>query len=134
MSLIPQEKQDLLSGPVVVSLGTVMPDGTPQITPVWCSYDGELIWVNTAAGRQKDKNLQSQPKVTVLAIDPQNPYRWVEIRGEVVERTLEGAVDHIHELSRLYTGKNYYGGLQKAELQSQETRVIFKIKPLKVNP
>jgi PPOX class probable F420-dependent enzyme len=130
---IPNELSDLLTGPVVVTLATVMPDGQPQATPIWCSFDGDVIWFNTAVGRQKDKNLQADPKVTILSVDPQNPYRWLEVRGQVVERTLEGAVDHITELAKLYTGKDrYYGGVTPAEQQAKETRVIYKIKPHKV--
>lgn len=128
--MIPVEKEHLLTGPVVVILGTVMADGQPQLTPVWCSYDGELIWVNTAEGRQKDRNLQANPKVTIAVLDPQNPYNWLEVRGEVVERTLEGAGEHINQLSKLYRGVDTYASNNPDQ---PETRVIFKIKPLKVN-
>jgi hypothetical protein len=131
MSSVPEKYRDLLEGPVVVSLVTVMPDGQPQATPVWCSFDGDLIWVNTATGRQKDKNLQANPKVTLLAIDPQNPYRWVEVRGQVIERQLEGAVDHINQLAKLYVNRaDYYS--MNPDQKDKETRVIYKIKPAKV--
>lgn len=129
---IPDSHKDLLEGPVYVTLATVLPSGQPQLSVVWCSFDGDLIWVNTARGRLKDKNLTARPKATIMAIDLQSPYRWIEVRADVVEVTEEGAVDHIHELSRLYMGKNYYGDFAPAERASQETRVIYKLKPNKV--
>jgi PPOX class probable F420-dependent enzyme len=133
MATIPESFRDLLDGPVFVTLVTVMPNGQPQATVVWCSYDGTHVLVNTARDRQKDKNMQANPRVTLLAMDPQNPYRFLEVRGKVEEITEEGAVDHINQLSELYTGNpDYYSGNPAA--RSQETRVIYKIKPEKVNP
>jgi PPOX class probable F420-dependent enzyme len=131
--MIPESHLDLLTGPVVVTLATVMPNGQPQATPVWCDYVDGYIRLNTAAGRRKDKNMSARPQVTVLAIDPQNPYRWLEVRGKIVDRTLEGAVDHIHSLSVLYRGKRYYGESAPAEREYQETRVIYRLQPEKVN-
>lgn len=129
---IPQSHLDLFERPVVVGLVTLMPDGQPQATPVWCSYDGTHVLVNTARGRQKDFNMQRNDRVTVLAIDPENPYRWLEVRGKVAAITEEGAVDHINALSKKYRGDDdYYRA--NPELRHQETRVIYKIAPLKVN-
>lgn len=130
---IPASHHDLFNGPVVVSFVTIMPDGQPQATPVWCDFDGSHILINTAKGRQKDKNVRARPKVTVLAIDPQNPYRWVEVRGEVEDITEEGALESITKLAKLYTGKDsYYGGVTPAEMQEKETRVLLKIAPHRV--
>jgi len=132
MAHIPENFNDLLEGPVVVALVTVMPNGQPQATPVWCNYDGTHILVNTARGRQKDRNLRANPRVTILAIDPKNPYRFLEVRGRVAGSTEDGAVDHINQLSELYTGNpDYYSG--SPNLPSQETRVIYKITPEHVN-
>lgn len=129
---VPESHRDLLDGPIVVGLVTVMPSGQPQATPVWCSYDGSHVWVNTARGRQKDRNMQRFERVTVLAIDPKNPYRWMEIRGRVDEITEEGALDHINQLSKVYRGwDDYY--LKMPQLRGKETRVIYKIKPAKIN-
>ncbi len=128
---IPESYRDLLEGPVVVSLVTIMPDGQPQATPVWCTYDGEYIIVNTARGRQKDRNMQREPKVTVLAIDPKNPYRYLEVRGRVEEHTEEGGVEMINRLSALYTGNpNYYS--TNPALRQKERRVTYKIRPVHV--
>jgi PPOX class probable F420-dependent enzyme len=125
---IPDTHKDLIEGPIVVALSTVMPDGRPQTTPVWCNYDGTHILVNTARGRQKDKNLTARPMATILVIDPQNPYRYLEIRGQVAEVTEAGAVEHINQLGVLYTGKSFFKPGQK----SPATRVIYKIKPVHV--
>ena len=132
-SLIPDSHKDLLERPVVVTLVTLMPDGQPQATPVWCDFDGEYVRINTARGRQKDKNMQRQARVSILAIDPADPYRWMEIRGEVAEITEEGAAEHINALSRKYVQKDYYGGYRPAELRFKQQRVIYKIKPTRVN-
>ncbi len=129
---VPESYRDLLDGPVVVGLITVMPSGQPQATPVWCSYDGSHVWINTARGRQKDRNMQRDAKVTVLAIDPRNPYRWLEVRGTVDDITEEGAVDHINFLSGLYRGNADYYADDPAQ-RDRETRVIYKIKPSHVN-
>ncbi len=131
---IPDSHRDLLEGPVYVTLATVMPDGQPQLTIVWANYDGTHIKINTARGRQKDKNLKARPQTTILAMDPNDGYRWLEVRGVVAEMTEEGAVDHIDELCELYTGKSpYYGTFRTPERRHQETRVIVKIRPVRVN-
>ena len=131
---IPDSHKDLLEGPVHVSLATVMPDGQPQVTVVWCNYDGEHVLVNTARGRQKDENMRQRPQVTVLAVDPEDPYRWIEVRGTVEEMTEEGAVEHIDELARLYKNvPEYYGYSAPTARQNQETRVKIKIRPIHVN-
>ncbi len=129
---IPPSHADLLQRPVYVVLTTLMPDGQPQSSVVWCDYDGQYVRVNSARGRQKDKNMRADPRVTVLALDPQDPFRWLEVRGVVAAITAEGAVEHIHALSRKYTGQPYYGGFAPAERQQQETRVLYAIQPVRV--
>lgn len=131
---IPESHKDLLEQPIHVTLVTLMPNGDPQASVVWCSYDGAHILINTIRGRRKEKNMLARPVVSILAVDPQNPLRYLEVRGTVAEVTEEGAVDHMHSLSRMYTNKNYYGEFVPAERANQETRVIFKIKPTKVVP
>ncbi|MEW5961339.1 MAG: PPOX class F420-dependent oxidoreductase [Chloroflexota bacterium] len=131
---IPDSHKDLIEGPVVVTLSTMMPDGQPQSSPVWCNYDGSHVLVNTIRGRQKYKNMLARPMVTILAVDPQNPYRFLEVRGAVEEMVEAGAVEHMNTLTRLYVNKpNYYGGFAPAEREGQEVRVICKIKPTRVN-
>lgn len=132
-ALIPDEFKDLFEKPVYATIATVMPDGQPQLTEVWCSYDGEHVLINTARNRQKDKNMSARPMVTLMLRDQENPYRWIEIRG-TVELTEEGALDHINELARKYAKvSKYYGEWTPAEMEAKETRVIGKITPTKVN-
>jgi PPOX class probable F420-dependent enzyme len=102
-----------------------MPDGQPQVTPVWVEFDGRHVIVNTAEGRQKDKNLQRDKRVALSLIDPENPYRYLEVRGEVVERTHNGADANIDGLAKKYLGKDKY-----PFRQPDEVRVIYKIEPL----
>ena len=129
---IPDAFRDLLDRPIVVTLVTVMPDGQPQATPVWCDYDGQYVRVNTARGRQKDKNMKPGAKVTVLAIDPENTGRWIEIRGRIAVETEQGAVEHINSLSALYDGRPDFFA-DKPERRHTEQRVTYKIEPLRVN-
>ncbi|MGH2538117.1 MAG: PPOX class F420-dependent oxidoreductase [Candidatus Promineifilaceae bacterium] len=131
---IPADFADLIDGPVVVGLTTLMRDGTPQTTPVWCNRDNGYVLINSAVGRQKVRNMKRDPRVTILAVDPDNPYRYLEIRGEVVETTLEGALEHINELARLYRRvPEYYGYAAPAERRQKEQRIMFKIRPERVN-
>ncbi len=126
---IPASHKDLFEKPVYVVATTVMKDGQPQSTVVWADYDGEYVRINTVRGRQKDKNLRENPKITIVAVDPQNPYRWIEVRGTVEEMTEEGAVDHIESLSRKYNnGRGYYGDYNTRTTREQETRVTVKIR------
>lgn len=123
-SVIPDKYSDLFSKKVFAGLATVMPDGSPQVTPVWIDYDGENVIFNTAVGRQKDKNLQADGRVSLALIDPENPYRYLEVRGTVVERTTDGADDHINKMAKKYLGQDVYPFRQPGEV-----RVMYKIKP-----
>ncbi|GAB4534611.1 MAG: PPOX class F420-dependent oxidoreductase [Anaerolineales bacterium] len=109
MSKIPETHLDLLQDETraISTLATIMPDGSPQVTPVWFSFDGESIWINSAKGRLKDRNMRARPQVALCILDPQNPYRYLQIRGRVVEVTEEGAVEHIHQLSHKYMGQDW---------------------------
>jgi PPOX class probable F420-dependent enzyme len=128
---IPKEFEDLLTRPVFVTLTTLMPDNQPQSSPVWVSYDGQHVLINTARGRQKDVNMTERPKVNILAVDPENPYRYLEVRGVVDEVTEEGALDHINQLSAKYTNQpDYYA--RNPQQRTKETRVIYKIRPVHV--
>ena len=99
---IPESHRDLLDGAVVVSLVTLMPDGRPQASPVWASYDGEHVLIITSDIQQKMINVQAQPYVTILAVDPDNAFRYLEIRGVVDEITNEGVSEYINELIPLH--------------------------------
>src|SRR6266446_3274126 len=92
--LIPESYADLLEKPAFGNLGTLMNDGSPQVTPIWVDYDGKFVRFNSAKGRVKDKNVRRDPRVSISLQDPANPYRYLEIRGKVVEITENGADDH----------------------------------------
>jgi len=122
--VIPSKYQDLFSKKVFAGLVTLMPDGSPQVTPVWIDFDGQHVLVNTAAGRRKDKNLQRDGRVALMLVDPDNPYRYLEVRGSVAERTHDGADDHINKMAKKYLGKDVYPFRQPGEV-----RVLYKVKP-----
>lgn len=124
---IPEKSLDLLQKPVLAHLATIMPDGTPQVTPVWVDYDGTSILVNTSRGRRKELNMRQRKQVGLDIVDPANPWHWLSIRGHIVEITEEGANDHINKLSKKYTGNETYQRLAPGEV-----RVICKIQPDRV--
>ncbi len=124
MASIPEKYLDLFQKRAFANLATLMPDGQPQVTPVWCDWDGRHVLVNTAAGRQKDRNMRRDPRVSLAILDPENPYRYVEIRGRVAERTQEGAAAHIDKMAKKYLDKDKYPYAQPGEV-----RVLFKIEP-----
>lgn len=129
---IPESHQDLIDGPFLVALSTVMPDGQPQTTPVWCNRCGDCILINVMKGFRKEQNMRLNPKVSLLAYDPKHPLRHIEIRGCVVEMTEDDAVTHDDELARLYLGKpnaKFFGDAVPAELKSKYTPVRVKIRP-----
>lgn len=131
-SIIPETHRDLLEGPIIVALATLMPDGFPQVTPVWCSYDGTHIIVNATADRQKHKNMVERPQVSIMAYDPQDQFRYLEVRGIVEEITAEGGGESMNELALLYTGKTKRYGIE-APPQEVSERLLYKIKPTHVN-
>lgn len=125
---IPESHLHLLREPVYASLATIMPDGRPQVHVVWCDYDGQYVRVNSAKGRQKDENMRNRRYATLLLVEPEDPYTWMEIRGHVVE-LIEGdeADDHIDSLANKYLGQEVYAGHKE-----EETRVIYLIEPDRV--
>lgn len=133
IAAIPDSFKDLIEGPISVAFTTVMPDGQPQTTVVWCNYDGTHVLVNTMSKFQKAKNMRANPKVTLFAWRRSDPLRYLEVRGTVVEMTEEGAMQHLDELAVLYTGKApYFGEVIPAEWKDRETPVLCKIAPTRV--
>lgn len=128
---IPESHRDLLDGPVLVALATLMPDGQPQVTPVWIAYDGTHVIVNGTADRQKHRNMAARPQVTIMAFDPENQFRYIEVRGIVEEITAEGGGENMNELSLLYTGNPKRYGIE-APPQEESERLLYKIKPVRV--
>jgi len=119
---IPAAFRDLLEKKAFANLATVNADGTPQVTPVWFDYDGTHIRFNTAKGRVKDRNLRRNPSVALAVVDPDNPYRYMQVKGRVAEITESGADAHIDALARKYTGRDRF-----ANHHPGEVRVTYKI-------
>ena len=126
--VIPDKYLDLFDKKAFGNLGTAMPDGSPQVTPVWVDYDGKHVRFNSALGRVKDKNVRRDPRVSIALLDPENPYRYLEIRGQVVDISQDGADAHIDALAKKYLGKDKYP-FRKAG----EVRVTYKMEPEKVS-
>lgn len=125
---IPQKYMDLFEKRAFANLATLMPDGSPQVTPVWIDYDGSHILVNSAQGRQKDLNLKRDGRVALSILDPDDPYRYLQVRGKVIEITLEGADAHIDKMAYKYLGKDKYPYRREGEV-----RVLYKIYPENVS-
>ena len=121
---IPQTHLDLFQKKAFAHLATLMPDGKPQVTPVWVDYDGTYVLINTAEGRLKDKNMQRDGRIAFSMTDPDNPYRYLEVRGKVAERTHKGADAHIDAMAKKYLGQDKYPSRQPGEV-----RVIYKVVP-----
>ena len=128
MNAIPEAFNDLLTKKkAFANLATINADGTPQVTPVWFDWDGSRLRINTAKGRVKDKNLRRTPTVAVSIMDPDNPYRYVQVKGRVADVTESGADAHIDALAKKYTGQDRY-----ANRKPGEVRVTFTITPDRV--
>ncbi len=127
MTDIPDKFRDLMSKKAFATVATVMADGSPQVTPVWFDYTGGKIRVNTAKGRVKARTMTQGAKVAVAIMDPDNAYRYVQVRGTVARATEDGAEQHIEDLSQKYLGKPY------PNRQPGERRITIEITPDAVN-
>jgi len=127
MATIPDNFSDLFQKKTFAQLATIMNDGTPQVTPVWCEYDGTHVLINSAKGRTKDLNMRRNPNVALSIQDPENPYRHLSLKGKVVEIAENGADAHIDRLSKKYTGRDVYGNRRPGEV-----RVTYRILPEKI--
>jgi PPOX class probable F420-dependent enzyme len=127
MAEIPAQFRDLTEKKAFAHLATLMPDGSPQVTPVWFDYTNGRIRVNTAKGRVKARNMQQGARVALSVLDPDNAYRCMQVRGYVVRMTEEGADAHIDALAKKYLGKDKYPFRQPGEV-----RMMYEIEPLAV--
>jgi PPOX class probable F420-dependent enzyme len=127
MAAIPESYRDLFDKKSFAHIATIGPDGTPQVTPVWIDYDGTSIRFNTARGRVKTKNLERNPIVALAIQDPENPYRYVQVKGRVTEMTEKGADEHIDALAKKYLGQDRYPYRRPGEV-----RVTVKVAPEKI--
>ena len=125
MAAIPNEYLDLVQQKkAFANLATLMRDGSPQVTPVWFDYTGGVVRVNTAKGRVKARNLKVGSPVALAIMDPDQPYRYMQIRGRVRRVLEEGADAHIDSLAKKYLGKDKYPFRQPGEV-----RVMYEIEP-----
>ena len=127
-STIPAKYRDLFTKRAFASLATRMPNDDVQVTPVWVDVDNGTVLFNSARGRVKDKNIRRDPRVTLTLMDPDNPYRYMEIRGKVTDITQDGADSHIDKMAKKYLGKDKYPFAQPGE-----QRVLYKIEPMKIH-
>jgi PPOX class probable F420-dependent enzyme len=125
MATLNEKQAKLLLDPNLAVVGTIRPDGTPHVTPTWVDWDGEHVLINTGEGRSKLKYLRRDPRVSVFVLDPNDPFNWVSITG-TAELTHEGAEEHIHKLSRKYTGRDY-------DTPEHPKRILVKITPERVH-
>ena len=129
MAEIPAAFLDLLTEKKAFAhIATLQPDGSPQVTPVWFDYTNGVVRVNTAKGRVKARNMSVGSKVALSILDPDNAYRYIQIRGTVTNETTDGAVAHIDSLAKKYLGKDVYPWHS-----DKETRVIYEITPSATN-
>lgn len=128
MATIPERFLDLFQKKAFAQLATLMPDGSPHVSPVWVDYDGRYIVINSAEGRVKDRNMRRDSRVGIDILDPDNPYRHLSIRGRVTEITENGADEHIDKLTKKYIGQDRYPYRGPGEV-----RVIYKIEPQSVH-
>ncbi len=124
MTQIPDSHKDILLGKNFAHIATLMPDGGPQVTPVWVDFDGESILFNTAEGRRKTRNLDRDGRVAISVHDQANPYRYIQVRGTVVERTKDGAEAHIDKMAKKYLDLDAY-----PYRDPSQPRVIYRVKP-----
>ena len=121
------EVEQLLLGQNFASFATLMRDGSPHVAPTWVDYDGDMVLINTAAGRIKEKNVNLDKRVALSVYDSSNPYNMVTIRGKVNEITEQGADAHIDRLAKRYLGLDSY-----PFRSPEEKRIILKIIPERV--
>ena len=130
MSIIPESHKDLLEKPIVAVFTTVTPEGKPNAVGIWRMYDGEHILISTDYGSRKHKNVQANPNVSFIMLDPANPYRTLEVRGVVVEMDEDSALELLNKLSDFYVGKPQYFGQVEPEANKAKYRgVLIKVKP-----
>ncbi len=125
--MIPESHRDLLDRPLLAMLGTIQPDGTPQVMPMWADLADGLVRVNTAVGRQKHANMVRNPHVSVLVVDPDDEFRFIEVRGKAVLITSDGANAHADKLITEYRGAEHVPTAPRSE-----TRIMVAIEPHKV--
>ncbi len=131
---IPDSHLDLVECPPVAALTTMMVDGSPQTSVVWCDLDGQNVRVSTMRGFAKERNMRRFPWVGLLCYDPGRPLRYLEVRGQVIEMTERGAMDHLDAIASKYVGRSvrYFGDVIPAHFAETEVPVLCRIRPRRV--
>ncbi|HSK94774.1 MAG TPA: PPOX class F420-dependent oxidoreductase [Candidatus Angelobacter sp.] len=131
---IPESHRDLVECPPVAALTTVMADGAPQTSVVWCDFDGTFVRVNTMRGFAKERNMRRNPRVTLLCYDPRRPLRYLEVRGTVIDMTEVGAAVHLDDLASKYAGRpiHYFGDAIPGRFAETEVPILCRIRPTHV--
>lgn len=122
--MIPEKYIDLLESNALAHIATLGPDGEPQTTPVWFGWDGKHVRFSQTKGRQKYRNLQRDPRIALSIVDPANPYRYLEVRGKVVEIEEDPELDFINSMAQKYLGQPKYPWHQPTE-----QRVVIVVEP-----
>lgn len=110
MVTIPENYRDLFEKPSFAFVATLLPDGAPHVVPTWVDFDGDNLLVNTVRGSRKDRNLRKDPRIALAIADPENPYRYLAVRGEAIDIREEGAREQLDEMAERYTGEAKYPG------------------------
>jgi len=121
---IPEGYKDLLGSTALVHVATLGPDNEPQNTPVWFDWDGEYLKFSQTKTRQKYRNIHRDPRIALSMVDPENPYRYLEIRGEVVRIEEDPDVEFINSMAKKYLGMDQYPYHQPGD-----ERVVVFVKP-----
>lgn len=127
MATISDEVRSIIEKKTFAHVATLMPDGSPQSTPVWIDVESDQLLFNTAEGRQKPENLRRDPRVAISFTDPDDPYQMVMVQGEVAEITESGADEHIDRLAKKYLGEDTYPFRKEGEV-----RLIVRVDPTNV--
>jgi len=118
-----EQAKKLIDGKNLASVATVMPDGSPQVAPVWVDREGDIVVINATKRRQRYRNLKRDPRIALCVFDMANLYSKVLIRGKVIEITKDGGEEHIDKLSMKYRGKKY------PDHRTEEPRIVIRIEP-----
>jgi PPOX class probable F420-dependent enzyme len=128
MTKLTEKARTILNKTSFAHLATLMPDGSPQVSPVWVDVDGDTLLINSARGRMKDKNMERDRRVAISVTDPENPYSAIMVRGRVTDITTHGADAHIDKMAKKYMGKDTYPFRQPGEV-----RVLYRVEPDKLS-
>jgi PPOX class probable F420-dependent enzyme len=127
LNSLPDSVKKLIEGKVYANVATIMPNGSPQVTPTWVDHDGDIVLINTFEGSQKHRNALRNPKIALDVVDPANAYNVAVIRGRIKEVTFDGAEEHIDRMAKKYLGQDKYPMRQPGM-----KRVLIRIEPTHV--